>query len=271
MVYNYVNGKLIMAKMYDEFNIKSRDWENRAPKWIADAMAQLHISVYYEEVAEAIPFNDYKFKLPCDIKLLRGIVVDGKKLSRTNEVAFRVTNTDINNYVNEAYLNKYSISAGYIHLEKESGVAKIIYRRMPIEWDDILGMWIPMIPDIPEVIDNIAWYVLRIILARGYNHPVYKLTTNTRHANPDLMWRHTKKAARIRAQSLDNEGRRLMAETLSTFISNPNADMESLFSEHTTNVSSANNFIEYWNRLSQEFVKYWEEQGKVNTTENETS
>ena len=260
MVYNYINGKVIIAKMYDEFNIKSRDWENRAPVWIADAMKYLHIHTAYEEVAEAIPFDNYKFKLPCNVRMLRGILIDDIKQSRTTEVAFRVTNTDISNFINEHNLNHYTISNGYIHLEKKSGVAKVIYRRLPLEWDDTLGVWIPMIPDIPEVMENIAWYVLRIILARGYNHPVYKLTTNTRHANPDLMWKHTKKAARIRAQSLDNEGRRIMAETMSKFISNPNADMEEMFSKYTTNVRTTNNFIKYWERLS-----------KVNPTENENS
>ncbi len=250
MVYNFVNGKLIIAKMYDEFNIKSRDWENRAPAWIADAMRYLSIHTAYEEVAEAIPFDNYKFKLPCNVRMLRGIVIDNIKQSRTTEVGFRLTNEDIDNFINPKNLNHYSMSNGYIHLEKESGIARIIYRRLALEWDDALGIWIPMVPDIPEVIENIAWYVLRIILARGYDHPVYKLTTNTRHANPDLMWQHTKKAARIRAQSLDNEGRRIMARTMSQFISNPNADIEEMFSRYTTNVATANNFIKYWERLS---------------------
>jgi len=260
MVYNYINGKIIIAKMYDEFNIKSRDWENRAPTWIANAMKHLHIHTGYEEVAEAIPFDNYKLKLPCNVRMLRGIVIDNIKQSRTTSVGFKLTNTNARDFINERNLNQYSISNGYIYLEKESGIARIVYRKLPVEWDDVLGVWIPMIPDIPEVIDNIGWYVLRIILARGYNHPVYKLTTNTRHANPDLMWKHTQKGARIRAQSLDNEGRRIMAETMSTFISNPNADMEELFSSHTTNVRSANNFIKYWERLS-----------NVNPTENENS
>lgn len=259
MVYNYVSGKIIIAKMYDEFNIKSRDWENRAPAWIADAMKQLHIHTAYEEVAESIPFDNYKFKLPCNVRMLRGIVINNKKIDRTTSVPFKLINEDVGYYINEENLNNYSISNGWIYLEKKEGIAKIVYRRLPLEWDDILGMWIPMIPDIPEVIDNIGWYVLRIILARGYQHPVYKLTTNTSHANPYMMWQFTKKGARIRAQSLDSEGRRIMADTMSKFISNPNAEMDELF-DNKTNISTANNFIEYWERLS-----------KVNPSENEDS
>lgn len=227
MTYNFVNGKLIIAKMYDEFGIKSRDWESRAPKWIADAMKYLKIYYSYEEVTEEISFTNYSFKLPCDIRVLRGIVLNNIKLNRVTTVSHKLTNKTLDQVTNE--LNNYSLDSGTVHLEQKEGTAYVIYRKVPVTWDDILGMWIPDVPDIPEVQENVAWYVLRIILARGYKHPIYSLTTNRVELNPDYMWRSTIKKAKSSAKTMDNEQRRIMAERLSTFLANPHGDIQELF------------------------------------------
>ena len=227
MVYNFVNGKLIIAKMYDEFNIKSRDWESRAPRWIADAMKYLNINLAWEEITEDIDFTDYTFKLPCNIRMLRGIVVNNIKLDRVTTVSHKLTNKEIDQRTTN--LKYYTLNNGMIELEQKEGTASVVYRKAPVEWDDKLGMWIPMIPDIPDVHENIAWYVLKIILARGYEHPIYSLTTNRPENNPDYMWRTTMKKARRSSNRMDNEQRRIMAETLINFLSNPHGDIQELF------------------------------------------
>lgn len=227
MVYNLISGKIIISTIYDEYNVQSRDWENRAPAWIAKALGYLGITYGLEEDVEEIHFDNYSFELPCNTKMLRAIVIDGFKLDRVTSAAFKQVGEVDSSHMQVH--NKYILNAGRVELQIKSGTAYVIYRKLPLDWDDNIGMWIPRVPDIPEVIDNITWYVLKIILARGYSHPVYSLNTNREHNNPDLRWKNSMKAAKIKARSLDNEGRRIMAETLSTFLSDPNADINKLF------------------------------------------
>ncbi len=232
MIYNLVSGKVVMAKIYDEFAVKSRDWENRAPVWIASALKQLNINLSWEEVADTIEFDNYSFNLPCDVRMLRGILINGTKLDRTTTITHLINNKEIENYaIDPKY---YSLNAGKIHVELKSGTAEIVYRKLPLEWDDVLGIWIPMIPDVEAVIEHITWYVFKIILARGYAHPIYSLTTNNELLNPEVRWIRTKKAAKLAAKSMDSEARRIMADRLSSFISDPDADVNSLFSSHRT-------------------------------------
>ena len=227
MTYNFINGRFIIAKIYDEFNIKSNDWESRAPRWIMDALQYLNIKVIFEEVVEEIEFDNYTFNLPVNVRLLRGIVLNNTKLNRVNTVSHKITNSKVDQYTNN--LRNYSIDNGKVHLEQKSGKAIVVYARIPLDWDDELGMWIPRVPDVVEVQENITWYVLKLILARGYIHPIYSLTSNRAELNPDYNWKATRKAARLAAGSMDVEARASMAEVLSRFLNNPHADIDELF------------------------------------------
>ncbi|KAF5080360.1 hypothetical protein DSECCO2_120020 [anaerobic digester metagenome] len=227
MIYNLISGKVVIFKLYDEYNIKSRDWENRVPNWILDAISYLNISSQLDEVAIDIEFTNHSFKLPCDIKVLRGVIVDNMALNRVDTVSHQVTNTIIADY--DEHTNHYSIDNGYIKLEKETGTATVVYKRVAMEGDDVTGMWIPMIPDIPEVINNITYYVLKIILARGYVHPIYSLSSNNPITNPDLLWRNSLTTAKRKAKAMDAEKRAKVAEINTRFIADPNADTNELF------------------------------------------
>lgn len=226
MIYNFVSGKLIIAKMYDEFNIKSRDWELRSPKWIADAMKYLNIRTSFKEVVVEVEFDNYEIELPCNIRALRGIVINGKRLHKSTVVGHQITNQEVGFYSQDT--RYYNLSDGKAIVEYKSGTAKVVYWALPVEWDDVLSMWIPKVPDIPEVQENIAWYVLKIILARGYVHPIYSLTTGGELNNPALMWERTKRRAKNRANAMDADTRSIMAETLSNFLVNPQSDIDDL-------------------------------------------
>jgi hypothetical protein len=226
MIYNYINSKIIIAKVYDEFAIKSNDWESRSPQWIMDAISHLGIEYSLEEIAKDFEFNNYKVKIPCNTRMLSAVVYDGKPLQRTTADTFLLTNKIASQYVTPTY---YIINNGNIELEVESGIITIIYSKPPFEWDDVLNMWFPMIPDNIQVIENILWYVLTRILARGYQHSVYNLTQNNGLTNPDMRWRNTIKSARNACNTMDATKRASMADILSRFLSNPHADIQELY------------------------------------------
>lgn len=236
MVYNYVNGKIIIGKLYDEFNIQSSDWELRTPNWINDALKDIGARKAMKVRVNSIKFNDYSFKLPCSTRVLQGIIINNRKLDRVNELAFKLTNKNINNKSNYVYL----LNGDEVELEFKEGTAHVVYMDLPVEWDDDLGMWIPLIPNVPRVIEAVTYYVLKIILARGYIHPLYSLTTNNPELNPALLWRDTRKKARISANRMDNEDRRNMSDVLTNFLNNPRADSKELFSRYISQIPTSN-------------------------------
>ena len=248
MIYNYINGKIIIAKMYDEFNIKSRDWENRTPKWIADALKHLNIFASWREVNPSINFSNHSFELPKDVIVLRGIKINGIKGTKTTTISHLSDSSKFKEYTNNLY--NYSINGNTVHTEMESGTAEIIYKCMPLEWDDILGMWIPKVPDLPLILDNIGWYVLRLILSRGYSHPIYSLTTNNPELNPYRLWKTGIQAAKLSAKRMTNEDRANVANIMSSMLVNPFSSSGDLFSNTKEIFAPIGDFLNYWERLS---------------------
>lgn len=230
MINDSVNGKLIIASIYDEFNIISRDWESRSPRWILDALKGLNISLEYGYKTETVKIENYKFKLPCRSELVRGIFVNGKPLNLTRTIGHLLTydQLELKNIQDKRF---YTISEKRITTEIESGEAIVVYASIPLDWDETTNMYIPRVPDIQEVIENVKWYILKIILARGYKHPVYSLTTNNPLNNPHLRWEQTKRPARLAARRMTKEQRMQMAEVLSEFTSDPHTYVNDLINE----------------------------------------
>lgn len=247
MNYNFINGKFIIAKLYDEFNIKSSDWESRAPRWIADALSNLKVFKSMKQVNKPIPIIDNIFKLPCNVKVLRSISVDGIKLDRVLNPTYTTTNRLVTNPS-----NTYFISGDEIHVEYKTGIAVVTFMELPVEWDDEFNMWIPLVPNTFQVIDNVTWYVLKLILARGYIHPLYSLTTNNPLLNPSLLWRDTVKGARLSINSMDSEERKIMSNVLSNFLTNPRADSQELFSIYANSYPKNNEPVVTFNDLLKE-------------------
>jgi hypothetical protein len=216
MVYNFVSGKIIVAEIYDNFAVKSRDWETRAPRWIASGLALMDISKGWEESVEEVSFTDYKFKLPNHVKALKGILVDD--IPMENIVASPISSSDVERRSEYTYY----INNGWAHLSEEEGVATIIYMKPPIEIDEESGLHYPLIPEVEEVKIALRWYVLMQILSRGYIHPIFSLNSNNGETNPTYKWNEHRRRAKYFADRMDNPQRHRMAKLLSEFLSNPN-------------------------------------------------
>lgn len=230
MVTDYLNGKLIISNIHDEFNIVSRDWESRAPRWIYDALQNLKISLQAGNITKAIDFTNYQFELPCRMEVLRDIFINEIKLEYTGTTGHELIRKKLKDE-GITDLRYYSVTNGIVTLEIEKGTANVVYTNLPLDWDDELGMWIPKIPNVPEVIENIKWYVLKIILARGYKHPVYSLVSQNPYNNPDIRWQQTIGKAKRAARAISKEQRANMADIMSEFIADPNTSINDLISE----------------------------------------
>lgn len=236
MVYNYISSKVVIGTVYEDFNILSNDWENRAPKWILNALGFYNVEYSLENTFEPIKFTNYKFKLPCNTSLLRAIIINSRLLERVSNSSFLISRHQMPDP------NVYQINIGNVELGIESGEAIVIYNKPPFEWDDVLNVYFPLIPHTSQVIENLSWYVLMRILARGYVHPVYSLATQNPLVNPDIRWRDTLKSAKNSINRMDATERASLSEILTRFIADPLSLERDLFKHYTVNSANLSTF-----------------------------
>lgn len=222
MNYKFINSNIFYTRVYDQFNIKGTDWEGRMPYWVARALEQLHILIELEDVVEPLTISEYKASLPCDIKLLRGVELNGYRL-KEGGVLNHKTNTSLDDLsFHDEYT--YELSNGWITLHHlEEGTINLHYKRVPVEFDNIRNLYFPLVPDNEDCMQAIDWFILKHILSRGYKHPVFSLSSNNPLTNPEARWRESSKIARNSLGAMDSGTRRKIYELLTTFVVNQNA------------------------------------------------
>lgn len=172
MVYNYVSSKQVMFNIYNDLNIKTSDWEPRAPIWMFRAMKMQRIRLA-NVIAEPyiINFTEYGFKLPDNLSTIVSVKVN-----------------DIPYFAVDQYSKlsedqpKYETNNGFIYFGIESGKCELEYRTLPVTYDRDLNMHFVMVPDNERLLYALQYFVLHNLLVRGMVHPIYKVD----HRDPSL-------------------------------------------------------------------------------------
>ncbi len=255
MVYNTVNGEVCIARVIDRYNIKTNDWIGRCNDWIVSGLRLMHLYSSLKATYCVLPFENYRFKLPCDLVVLDAVVYNKQRLNLNNSIGainhdkiitsdgsitLRALNTTIPEDdgvqfvpVEETYevlpfsrIVEYTPNGqGWIHLSNvETGEVTLYYRQLPVEYSTRHKVWFPLIPDIEEVLEAIDWYILTKLLSRGYKHEVYSLTSAQQMLNPDLRFKDAIKVAKVKAKGHSSDTRRLITSYLTTFLHNPNTN-----------------------------------------------
>lgn len=206
MIYNLKNSRSIIYKVYDTFNIEGSEWESRAPEWIVNAMLEINSTLAYTEIRQTVQVEQYKFKLPCNLKILGGIEYKGQRLERSQ----RYTSTTSQE---SQPIGKYILrNTGWVFLDGlETGEVDVIYKTYPYIFDQDIQRQIPLIPDKEEVETALMWYCMRQLLYRGYKHLVITFNSADPDINPNLAWNKYKKIAKNAINRMDSDMRyRLM-------------------------------------------------------------
>lgn len=189
MELSYITGNTVIANIYDEFNIKSDDFVKRSPNWIYQALRHLrHINTYLDYYDKST-YDSNTIFLSEFIQRINLLIVDNEVLINTGYINDVTPNV---NYSNK----KYNINNNIITLESYSGTYEIWFKSIPVEFDDILQMFVPKVPNKERVIENIKWYVLKMILSRGYIHPIYSLGNRNSEYDPNTKWQNTLRGAK---------------------------------------------------------------------------
>jgi hypothetical protein len=198
MVYNFKSCKSVIYGVFDKFNIESSEWESRAPEWITNAMLEMITPKSLKEITSKEEVIDYRFQLPCNLKLFIGITYNGKRLIRSIG-----TNTIRNE--DKKIISEYNITDnGWVYIDGlETGEVVLTYKAYPFIFDKELNRTMPLIPDNSKTETALIWYCVLQLLYRGYKHPVLNFNSNSEFTNPAVAWGKAKGLAVASLSSLD--------------------------------------------------------------------
>ena len=232
MGYRSISGKQIVARMFINHNIDYNTWESYTPEWIAMCLADLKMYGELKNVSKTIEVYNYRFQLPCDIKLLNSIEYEGFRLPRLDE----------NNTHSKTQMEaKYHLYSGYM-LEKnkdrwvtttfEEDEVIVHYKAFEVEYDEQTGIYWPYVPDVEQIKAAIESFILTKMLQKGYIHPVYNLRDGNPYTNPALKYDKVDRKKAMNSIILsDEDEREEVSKLMRTFLVNSAA----YYNEHFNN------------------------------------
>ena len=127
---------------------------------------------------------------------------------------------DKNDSFNHAPVDKeqpyYYISNNWIHTNVDYGTIHLRYRALPVVYDSIINMDVPLIYNNGPLKKYLKLYVLKQMLLRGYKHPVISLTANNPYTNPAIELDRMRIQVRVSCNKFSNDRRENIATILRT-------------------------------------------------------
>jgi hypothetical protein len=195
MAYNKVNGKVCVARLLNNYNVSQYGWIPRSPEWINEAIGLMRmVSPLITAEPKEIEIEEYKGKLPCNIRLLLAVEYNGQRLPCISDSVNTLYKDDLE--LQTSLVEHYELDDnGNIITSFESGTIRVHFKELPIEFDSELNIYFPLIPNNEKVIAAIIQYLLVRILTKGYKIPELSLKENNPYINPGLAWDDLRKKA----------------------------------------------------------------------------
>lgn len=164
MVYKNTSSDVVIAKVFRDFKPSNSGWVFDAFEWIGEGLNIMGAYTAYERKPICIDIVDYKGKLPCTLEQLEGVEYDGYRLpysSATNSVANCCTNLPVHS-------SEYcSFNPNYIQTSFATGKVILYCLVLPTDCNGL-----PMVPDNTLCTTALAWYIITMMLLRGFKHQV---------------------------------------------------------------------------------------------------
>lgn len=167
--FRLISSKQTIAELFSDFNIGNTDWVGKAQRHIGRALDLMHIDGYYERAYALENVEEFKAPLPCDEKYLLATVLPEYNFCRlpvTRRLSLGINFKDIR--LHSHY--KGTINYNYLHTNFETGKVMYVYYRSPLDEEGNL-----MIPDNPDVLEALPFYIIYKLSFSGYKHPVISI------------------------------------------------------------------------------------------------
>lgn len=220
MVYNWIDGSIIIADVIDRFNIETTDWIPRIGYWIENGLADLKLLPTSPTQCKVVSAKDFMVELPIPLKSITAIKVEDTRIESSEQIVKGGTNDSL------FYSN---VGRGYIRLETDNEYFRdvdvtIYYKGFKTIFNKDIHIEIPEIPDKAIIIEALSYYVFKNILSRGYIHPVYNLSGGDPFLNVNIIYRGQngkgglRKKAMIEAKTMNEDTREYVSKRLRTFL-----------------------------------------------------
>ncbi len=225
MIYRLISASNVIANVQDTFNIDDSDWIGRASNWISKGLTDLGVISELTVIHHETKATDYRVELPCDIKSLEAIEIDGMRVYRSNQL--RDSRNDDLNYPYNTI--SYTVQGdNYIQLETENEYFKDVdvivhFKSLPIEVFKPYDVYLPLVPDLDTVQDALALYIMIKLLGRGYRHNVFSLDKQSPATNPYIQYYGItgkdgiRKKARLKIKGMDKDARERVSVSTRSF------------------------------------------------------
>jgi hypothetical protein len=223
---NYINSRVIIAEMFEDYNIQSSDFITRFPVWVIQCLEDLNIIQAYVNKEIENEYNNGKFQLPYDCKGVISIKINNELYKPVNNIN-GIVNTNVGTASTEIfrfdlyedamlvdensdvqaewshYRYDHNVSIGrtvrncktvYVNgnwvnvKDPLNGIYIIRYRGFPLEYSNDDGTYYPLIYNEEVLKQAIKYYIIKNMLIRGYVHPVMNLKENNPYINPAMAY-----------------------------------------------------------------------------------
>lgn len=225
MNYKNISSKILIANVFDRYNIDYAGFIPRVPNWVHGAMRELkiHQSLVNETIDGEV--SSYKAAIPSECQVLMAVSYEGLRLPRTDTINQK-TNDEMSELENEHLYHSYELdNNGYIITtfeECEEGDLKFYIKKLPSTLDTTTNLYFPDIPDNEDLLRALESYILTMLLNRGHKVNTFSLDSNNPFKNPALAWENSKKKVRNSVAALDMDSREAISDMKRTFLTDYN-------------------------------------------------
>ena len=215
MIANIISSKVLIARVFDRFNIDYLGFVMRVPNWIYYAMKELDVQVPLQPKIIEAEVVDYKVEIPKETHKLNAVSYEGRRLNCINTINQK-TNDNMASLVHST--ESYELAPGYIITTFEKGIVKFYIDSIPIEYDTTSRIYFPLIPENEELLIALEWYIILRLLQRGHAVGEYSLKVNNEYLNPAMAWEISKKKARNNVTIFTPDEREAISKLINTFL-----------------------------------------------------
>lgn len=219
MTGNLISSKVCIARIYDEYNIDYSGFIPRVPNWIFACLNDLDAIQSLVDFKEAGEVVNYKCAVPNRMKELIAVEYEGFRLPNIEEINSKYEdNIGTLTHLKE----KYERNGNFIITTFEEGDIVFYGKAYPLEFDEDLNIYFPLIENNEDLIKAINNYILKTILQRGHIIPTLSLKENNEFTNPALKFENLKRVVRNSLLHISSDLRFELHKEITTFLTRSN-------------------------------------------------
>lgn len=168
-----ITSKRFIGELIEDINVSPSDYLHRLYGWIDNGLELMGLTNYYPLTADIASIENKESPLPCDLKYLHSLWVQGESPCGRYGLFNVPLNTDVLNSVDikDASITRQNISVvgNYIKSPVDNIKVLVIYRAVPKDEEGF-----PLVPDNAFVSEALRYYIIYRLGLKGIEHPVIR-------------------------------------------------------------------------------------------------